>query len=113
MLRKQAEVLSLSSPPWPTVMRPGPEKHVVRILSDRQPVLTSRPAVFLRDRQTQLSLGVLVATSVSAVMVLRSGHRDGDGAARLLTPAIRFADHLSLAQDDVEQYGQDSTRSRG
>ena len=35
-------------------------------------------------------------------------HRDEDGVVRLLTPPTLLADHLALALDEVEQYGEDA-----
>ena len=59
------------------------------------------------------ALGELHDRELATRHLAGGGHRDGDGAARLLTRPIRFADHLPLAQDEVEQYGQDSTQVQG
>jgi uncharacterized membrane protein len=36
--------------------------------------------------------------------------RDGDDRVRLLTPPTRFEDFLSLALDEVDQYGRDASQ---
>jgi uncharacterized membrane protein len=37
-------------------------------------------------------------------------HRDADDRVRLLTPATRFEDFLTLALDEVDQYGADAAQ---
>ena len=48
-----------------------------------------------------------------ATRPLRTGvHTDDDGAVRLVLPPERLTDHLSLALDEISQYGRDSGQVR-